>query len=153
MQKKYRHGVDARITISVVPHDGHETTVIECGLRQALESELAQSANAAITVVAKSGNDEIVGGLTATISYGWVHVVTLWVADDYRHKCIGTALLRVAEQRAIDMQCHGAWLDTSNPMARNFYVDRGFEVFGKLSNEGLGPPPAHRRWFLRKLLA
>ena len=125
---------------------------IERGLRRSLSEALPQSANISITLAAQAACGDVVGGLAASVSYGWMHIEQLWVADEYRDAGIGSDLLKRAERRARAEGCHGAWLDTSNPRARNFYDQRGFEAFGELANEGLEIPTGHRRWFMKKRL-
>ena len=146
------HKTGADVLIRVVPYESSETLVVQRELSQSLGRELEQSRNTALTIVASTDDDAIVGGLAAKTSYGWLHIDALFVADRFRGRGIGAALLCAAEQRAIEADCHAVWLDTSNPHARQFYMRGGFEQFACLSNEDRWNPPAHRRWFLRKLL-
>lgn len=46
-----------------------------------------------------------------------------------------------------DRGCHGAWLETSNPDARDFYHSIGFEAFGQLENGADAVRSTHARWF------
>ena len=57
-----------------------------------------------------------------------------------------------AEQKGIELGCRGAWLDTSNPNAMDFYLKLGYEMFGLLSNIEDQQPENHKRWFMKKSL-
>lgn len=48
--------------------------------------------------------------------------------------------------------CHGAWLDTSSPEARRFYLALGYVDFAFLANGPSDDPPEHCRWFMKKVL-
>jgi ribosomal protein S18 acetylase RimI-like enzyme len=69
------------------------------------------------------------------------------VHDDLRGQGIGRDLMARAEQRAIALGCHSAWLDTFSFQAPRFYQKLGYEVFGVLDY-----PPKHKRFFLQKRL-
>jgi len=58
--------------------------------------------------------------------------------------------MRKIEEKAKEINCHGAWLDTSNFEAMSFYRDLGYEPFGQLSNRLGDYPPNHNRWFMKK---
>lgn len=135
-----------------MPYGSSETDWIKNELKRSLERELDQSQNLAMTIVAGDDAKVILGGLTATTSYGWLHIATLWVTEECRGQGIGAALLNAAEQHAITVDCHASWLETSNPRAKRFYLNQGFELFGRLSNEDCGDPAGHHRWFLKKRL-
>jgi hypothetical protein len=57
-----------------------------------------------------------------------------------------------AEQKAREVGCHNAWLDTSSPGAMCFYAKLGYTVFGQLANGSVQQPANHSRWFMRKAL-
>ncbi len=44
----------------------------------------------------------VIAGLLGRSAYGWMRVDVVWVHDDHRGKGLGTALLRKAEEIAID---------------------------------------------------
>ncbi|WP_237143682.1 GNAT family N-acetyltransferase [Phyllobacterium zundukense] len=49
-----------------------------------------------------------------------------------RGKNLGSQLLLRAEEIAMDQNCVGIWLDTFEFHAPEFYIKKGYEVFGKL---------------------
>lgn len=86
-------------------------------------------------------------GLVGTTYAGWLFVAELWVHADLRRRGIGSGLLALAEQRAVELGCRSALLDTFSFQGPEFYPRFGYEVFGTLDY-----PPDHRRFFLKKRL-
>jgi len=88
----------------------------------------------------------LVAGLSGVVAWQWLFVEALWVDDEWRHRGIGSVLLKRAEAVAGDAGCHSAWLDSFQ--ARDFYLGLGYEVFGKLEDY----PAGQTRYFLCKRL-
>jgi predicted N-acetyltransferase YhbS len=124
---------------------------LEAHLLADLRQDLPQATNTAF-VLAAHLNGELVGGLTASSAYGWLLVKVLWVRHDQRGLGLGRSLMQQAEQKARTLSCHGVWLDTSNPSAKEFYLRQSYEVFGVLENTPEQFPPNHKRWLMRKML-
>ena len=137
----------------VIEDDPAAASIIEASLLQMLRATLPQSDNAALTLVCRNDDGDLIGGLSGSTSYGWLLVKVLWVAEKQRGRGVGSRLLAEAERRAQENGCHAAWLDTSNPDAVPFYRARGYVPFGELSNATGGFPPTHRRVFLKKILS
>lgn len=125
---------------------------IETALLTSLSNDLPQSTNVSFVLTAKNLAGELIGGLTASTSYGWFLVKVVWVKDDFRGCGLGRALMDKAEEKARNSECHSLWLDTSNPDAKRFYDSLGFTVFGELHNKPDQYPPEHSRWFMKKAL-
>lgn len=123
---------------------------IEAELLAALRSSQPQAVNASFVLTSKNGDGDLVAGLTAGSSYGWLLIKTLWVAESHRRQGLAAKLMAQAEKKGLALDCHAAWLDTSSPDAKRFYEGLGYAVFGELKNEGNQKPPAHRRWFMKK---
>jgi len=123
---------------------------LEQALLQSLRDDLEQVENQSFALVVKSSAGELLGGITASSSYNWLLIKLLWVRESSRGQGLGKQLLEDAETHGIAIGCHGAWLDTSNPQARQFYVKQGYGEFGRLENASTQLPPSHRRWFLKK---
>lgn len=140
----------ATITIE---DDCEETAgFIEAELLKALGGTLPQSRNSRFIIAARDEKNRLLGGLTASTSYEWMLIKTLWVDDSCRKQGIGAALVHFAEKRALSAGCHAAWLDTSNPNAMIFYLKLGYETFGQLANLPGQFAETHRRWFMKKSL-
>ncbi len=97
----------------------------------------------------KSARGEWLGGLTGYIWGGWLHVNLLWVSETLRGKGHGSRLMDAAEAFAVERGAFAATLETHSFQAPDFYVKRGYAVFGRLEDY----PPGHTKLFLRKLLA
>ncbi len=85
----------------------------------------------AIILRDKAGDPE--GGLIGRTGRGWLYVQMLFVPDHLRGQGMATHLLAKAEQEAKARGCRGAYLDTMNPHARDFYVKLGYSVIGELA--------------------
>jgi 8-oxo-dGTP pyrophosphatase MutT (NUDIX family)/GNAT superfamily N-acetyltransferase len=89
----------------------------------------------------------IMGGLVGSTYAGWLFVADLWVHAELRRRGIGRELLAMAEQRALELGCHSARLDTLSFQAPEYYPRFGYRIFGALDY-----PPDHRLYFLWKWL-
>ncbi len=125
---------------------------IEANLLDALRESLPQAENQSFVLSARNADGAIVGGLSASSSYGWLLIKTLWVNSTHRHQGLGRAIMARAEEKARTIGCHGAWLDTSSPDAMRFYAKLGYATFGRLANSTDQQPATHRRWFMKKAL-
>lgn len=94
----------------------------------------------------KSRRGEWVGGLTGYIWGGWLHVNLLWVTEALRGQGQGTRLMDAAEDLAAKRGATGVTLETHSFQAPEFYLKRGYTVFGRLDDY----PPGHAKLFLRK---
>lgn len=140
--------------ISIEPNSVHSglSKEIEENLLQALAELNAQSTNTTIVLTARGAGGKIVGGISGSTSYGWFLVKLLWVSNQERGTGVGKRLMLEAEEYSKKRGCHGAWLDTSNPQAREFYLRLGYSDFGVLSNGQDKQPVGHNRWFMKKSL-
>jgi GNAT superfamily N-acetyltransferase len=126
--------------------------LLESELLDSLGNTLPQAENVSFVLSARDPNENIIGGLSASTSYGWLLVKLIWVDKDYRNQGLGRLLMERAERKGVKIGCHGAWLDTSNPEAMAFYLRLGYEQFGLLSNTADQQPESHKRWFMKKSL-
>jgi len=125
---------------------------IESNLLQSLREHLPQSLNTHFVLSARNSEGQLIGGLTASSSYGWLLIKVLWVDQNYRSSGIGRDLMSRGQAKGRELDCHSAWLDTSNPDAMQFYAKLGYEAFGELANAEQQHPPGHHRWFMKKSL-
>jgi ribosomal protein S18 acetylase RimI-like enzyme len=90
--------------------------------------------------------NELAGGLSGVMSWGWLFIDAVWVRADQRGKGAGRRLMAAAEKRATEHGCHAVWLDSFQ--ARGFYESLGYTEFGALEHY----PAQQTRTFLRRSL-
>jgi len=90
---------------------------------------------------------QVIGGLTGDISWGWLHVDVLWVAESHRHDGVGTSLMDKAEAEAIGMNVEKSYIETADFQALGFYEKRGYQVFAQLEDQ----PPGHVCYYMKKM--
>ncbi len=95
----------------------------------------------------RNEHGEIMAGLVGSTYAGWLFVADLWVHAELRRRGIGRELLAMAEQRAVELGCHSARLDTLSFQAPEYYPRFGYRLYGALDY-----PPRHRLYFLWKPL-
>lgn len=122
---------------------------LEERLRDYNRSQVENPTRLSLLISLLDQENRLVGGLFAKISYGWLFVDVLWIAEGNRGKGQGRELLRQAEEEARRHGCLNAWVDTFSFQGRGFYEKNGYTVFGELSDH----PPGHARYFLRKTFA
>jgi predicted N-acetyltransferase YhbS len=93
--------------------------------------------------------DQIVGGLLATSSWGWLQIKVLAVCAERRDQGLGSTLMAHAEAAARTRGCHGVWLNTKGYQAPGFYERLGYERIAELETD----PRERSRIFFRKHLA
>ena len=101
-----------------------------------------------LNIFAYAPDKVIIGGLAGEVSWGWLHVDTLWVAESWRQDGIGTSLMDRAEAEARVMGVHQAYLETTDFQAKGFYEKRGYQVFAQLEDQ----PPGHICYYMKKIM-
>ena len=97
----------------------------------------------------KNENGELLGGIQAYwVNWGILHIELICVFEAYRHQGIASNLLKHAEKIAKQNKCHIAHLDTFDFQAKDFYLKRGYVIFGTLENA----PKGHSRYYMKKEL-
>jgi GNAT superfamily N-acetyltransferase len=101
-----------------------------------------------LAVVVRDPAGELVAGISGYTAWGWLYVQWLWVAETARGGGLAARMLAAAEAEARARGCHGAWIDTFNPVALRVYRRAGYLPFGELPDF----PPGRTRTFLQKQL-
>ena len=99
-------------------------------------------------VVARDETGELVGGLRASCYWDTLHIDLLWVDKPMRGSGMAGAMLSVAENRARDLHCGMALVETASWQARPFYEKNGFKVAVTIE----GRPRGSASYFLTKIL-
>lgn len=90
----------------------------------------------------------LVGTLIGSTNISWLHVSLLAVNPSERKGGIGGTLLQRAEALGRERGCIGAWLDTYDFQAPEFYPRFGYAEVGRIQDM----PPGHSRYFFSKRL-
>ena len=99
-------------------------------------------------ILVRGSDNSLKGGLIAEISWKWLYIFNIWIQEGFRHKGIGTRLLKTAEEEAKKRGCGNACLETFSYQARPLYERLGYEVFGQLDDF----PPGYTKYFMKKVL-
>jgi GNAT superfamily N-acetyltransferase len=98
----------------------------------------------------KDERGQMIAGITAHLGYwGGLSIDVLFVSEEYRKKGIGSDLLRFVEKKAKEMGSKIAFLDTFDFQAKDFYLKRGYEIFGVLKDF---PMKDTNRYYMKKQL-
>jgi GNAT superfamily N-acetyltransferase len=139
---------DYRITLESTP-DPAEISLVRAGLSAFNQQHAGDDSFASITLLVRDPSGSVIGGLLGGTYWGWLVIEILWLAEAARHHGLGSQLLARAEQIAIERGCHAAHLDTMSFQAPDFYLQRGYSIFGVLEDL----PRGHQRYFLKKDLS
>jgi GNAT superfamily N-acetyltransferase len=125
-----------------------ELAAIGEGLAAFNEADVGPSGRLALFILVRDELGGTVGGISGYTAWGWLHVQWLWIAEAQRGQGMAGLMLETAEAEARQRGCHGAYIDTFNPIALRVYQRQGYVPFGELANF----PPGRTRTFLQKSL-
>ncbi|KAF2391470.1 GNAT family N-acetyltransferase [Pseudomonas frederiksbergensis] len=101
-----------------------------------------------VALLVRDDNGEILGGLYGRVFYQWLFIELLSVPEEGRGLGLGSKLMQMAEELALEKKCVGIWLDTFSFQAPEFYKKLGYSEFGQIVDY----PPGHKRHFFQKRL-
>lgn len=99
-----------------------------------------------INLFVRDESKVIYGGLLANCWGKWVHIDFLWVSETARHRGFGSRMLDLAHDKARELGCQGAYLETFTFQARPFYERFGYRVVGEVKDF----PPGQTYFFMAK---
>jgi GNAT superfamily N-acetyltransferase len=138
---------ELRLTITDAPTEDELRTIGE-SLTAFNEAEVGPARRTPLAVVVRAEGGAVRAGLSASTAWGWLFTQLLWVDESARGRGLAGRMLAAAEDEARARGCHGAWIDTFNPVALRTYEKAGYAPFGALNDF----PPGRTRTFLRKTL-
>lgn len=136
-----------RIELSQTPTNEDREAIL-APLRAYNTSQAGPGNSEMFALLVRGENDEILGGLYARILYQWLFIELLSVPDEARGQGLGSKLMQMAEDLAREKGCVGAWLDTFDFQAPDFYKKLGYSELGQIVDY----PPGHKRFFFQKRL-
>lgn len=102
-----------------------------------------------INRVVMGTNGDVIAGINSKM-YCWncLYIDVLWVKEEYRKEGLGSKILNEIEKVAKDKGCYLIHLDTFDFQAKDFYIKRGYDIFGILDE----CPQRHKRYFMKKFI-
>ncbi len=89
----------------------------------------------------------MLGGLWGRTGRGWLHIELLAVPASVQSQGLGSRLLATAEAEAKARGCKGAFLNTIQYQAPDFYRRHGYVEFARLADEA---PELDRIYFVKR---
>lgn len=122
--------------IKELPLEEVESKVVDglLGHKSRLGYDIPKTETTYISLAALNTNSEIVGGVTAKISYGELHVSLLSVDKDLQGSGVGTALMNEVEAYGKAQNCHHISLTTFSYQAPEFYKKCGYSELGRIQD-------------------
>ena len=136
---------DVTLTVETAPSDA-DVAALANGLTQHALPTTGRAGFVPLAVFARDAAGALVGGVSGTVNWNWLHVALFWISSESRHAGLGSRLLRAIEAAAVERGCAHAHLDTFSYQARPFYERHGYALFATLEDY----PPGQARYFLRK---
>ncbi|WP_226037741.1 GNAT family N-acetyltransferase [Aquibacillus saliphilus] len=118
--------------------------VIEHNLQQLSKESKTPFENTSF--VLRDDEENIVGGVTATMYWFHMHIDFLWVKEELRHYGYGSTLMNEIKELAIVKGCRFIILDTFSFQAPGFYRKLGYEVIGIVEDH----PKGHNQYYMKK---
>ncbi len=101
-------------------------------------------------VFLRDDSDHIIAGLIGHTWGKWLFIKTLWVDEAFRGSGLGSRILAVAEDKAVEKGCKFSFLDTFCFQAPLFYPKMGYKESATLDE---CPSEGKRIYFTKKLAA
>jgi ribosomal protein S18 acetylase RimI-like enzyme len=140
---------DVRISIEPGTVEDVRKTVLT-GLFDYNDRFAGPMGNASLTIGARDGNQNIIGGLLVGLQPGWrwMRLDWLWIEESHRGAGIGRRLIELAEREGQKLGCLHVAVDTLEFQARGFYEKLGYSVYAVQEDYPVG----HRKFLMRKTL-
>ncbi len=121
---------------------------LSAGLQAYNREIMGDYPSARFAILVRDEHGEIVGGISGTLRWDWLHIGALWVRGDLRGQGIGARLVCLAEEQALAKGITHSHLETISFQALGFYLKCGYQVFAELKDKPIG----HSWYYLKKEL-
>lgn len=117
------------------------------GIAQSNERHAITRENFALT---HTQHDTLIGGITASVSFGVLFINNIWVREPSRGTGIGRNLMLAAETEGRMRGAGIACVDTLSTQAPGFYTALGYGEFARITGQ-IETGPLERIWFRKSL--
>jgi GNAT superfamily N-acetyltransferase len=143
--------MDRALTVEVFDHDdpARQEYLSSLGEQLVRYHRFAGCDYRELHAIIRDGPIRLLGGLLGATHSGWLSVEFVWVAETLRKAGYGSRLLAAAEQEAVARGCTKAHLEATGREVVTFFLNRGYNVCGELTDY----LPGQSRYWLRKELS
>jgi GNAT superfamily N-acetyltransferase len=135
------------LTVTADP-SADDLTIVGQSLTDFNTQDVGPADRVPLAVLVRDETGAVRGGISGYTAWGWLYVQWLWLDAGLRGQGLAAQMLDAAETEALRRGCHGAYIDTFNPVALKVYRRQGYIPFGQLADF----PKGRTRTFLQKPL-
>lgn len=99
-------------------------------------------------LLAYEGN-QLAGSVIGKIFFNWMHIDLIWVEHEYQRQGLGTQLMKMAMQKALETGIDGIEVWTQSWQAPDFYRKLGYEEFATLDDFSPGRKRHAFRYYIK----
>lgn len=100
------------------------------------------------SVYLTNDDGQLIGGMTAFLSWNYLEIKYLWVDEAHRDKGHAAQIMRAGEVAACENECEYALVDTFEFQALDFYLKQGYQCVAEID----GYLGKYKRYVLQKNL-
>lgn len=87
-----------------------------------------------LDIYLRNTQNQVVGGLMGGTYWSWLSIDELWIEKAWRGQGVGSKLIQLAEEEALNRKCRKSQVKTWSFQAKEFYIKQGYQVTGKLED-------------------
>jgi len=125
------------ITIEAAPQSNDITAIIN-GLAEFNREHTGGAIPEYLLATVRNGQGTVVGGLFGATYLGWLQVQVVWLPDALRGHKLGTQLMALAENEALQRGCTHVFLETYSFQALPFYEKCGYTIHSRIPDFPVG---------------
>lgn len=93
--------------------------------------------------------DRLAGSVIGKVFFNWIHIDLIWVENEYQRRGLGTKLMKMAAQKALETGIDGIEVWTQNWQAPDFYRKLGYDEFATLEDFAPGRKRHAFRYYIK----